>query len=211
MEKPVEVVCQCHQRPFRTHILDTAQAEAPESEGLFDDPENRLNGLFAQGVEFASLLCLKAMLHPLLGAGFGARRGRIRPLLELLDGTPMGLASGRRVDQWASFCSARLFDCSHDSGALIPAVYEHRLDTLNSRAHGRRRRPQPPFVIGRIAHVYAYQQAALDFHGGFRVVTLSKTVRGLPDPTLRGGKVELVLVPRPGREPEGASVGRLVG
>ena len=39
MEKPLEVVCQCHQRPFRAHILETAQAEDPESRGLFDDPE----------------------------------------------------------------------------------------------------------------------------------------------------------------------------
>ena len=75
VEKPLEVVCQCHQRPFRAYILETAQAEAPESEGLFDDPENRLNGLFAQGVEFAPLLSLKAMLDLLLGAGIGPRAG----------------------------------------------------------------------------------------------------------------------------------------
>ena len=105
-----EVKHQGYQRPFLAHNLEAAHAVAPESGGSFDAAENRLIGLFAQCVEFSSFLCLKAVPGPFLDAGFGARRGRIRPLLELLDGTPMemGRSPRKSLDQPLLHSAVRL-------------------------------------------------------------------------------------------------------
>ena len=58
MEQTLEVVSQRHQRPFSPHFFETTQAEPPESQGPFDDSENRFNGLFALRGELPSLFGL---------------------------------------------------------------------------------------------------------------------------------------------------------
>ena len=42
-----EVIGQRHEDPFQRHFLQTAEHEAPESDGLLDDSENGLHGLLA--------------------------------------------------------------------------------------------------------------------------------------------------------------------
>ena len=119
-EQPLEVVRQRHPRPFSPHVLETAQAEPPETHGAFDDPENRVNGLFALRGELAARFGPESIFHLLFGARYRPGRRRVRPLFELLDGAPVGLALGCRVDSRTGGVAVRLLRLGHRSGAVIP-------------------------------------------------------------------------------------------
>ena len=98
VEEALEVVGQCHQRPFEAHFEDPAQAEPPEPHRRFDDPEHGLDGLFALRVKFPPGLRREPVRHDFLGARVRAGGGRVGPLLELRDGAPVGLPAGGGVN-----------------------------------------------------------------------------------------------------------------
>ena len=110
-----EVVGERDQIPFETHFGEAPQREAPEAEHLFDDAEDRLDGLLAQFVERATGGGGRAVTHPFGQRGVGARRGRVGALLELRDGVAVGFAlQGDQIRQECFFIVGRLADAGAD-------------------------------------------------------------------------------------------------
>src|SRR5215469_16597901 len=76
-EHPLQIPTHRHQAPLATHVLQSSQEELAKSHRRFDDPEDRLGRLLAQGIELSARGSLQSMPHLLHCRGRSAWRLRI--------------------------------------------------------------------------------------------------------------------------------------
>ena len=81
-EHPPDVPAHRYQIPLAFDVLEPTQQELAEAHHRFDDPEHRLGGLLAQGVELFASPGLQPMRHLLHRAGrqWLLERGECRTL-----------------------------------------------------------------------------------------------------------------------------------
>ena len=84
----------------------------------------------------------------------------------------------RRIHGRAGGLAGRsLFDLLHRRRAEEPAVHQRHRKAAGCGGHARQCRHQFLFIVGRLAHALAHDQAARHFHRRLRVVTLLKIGR----------------------------------